>query len=163
MKLSGPPYFTKLVPHHGPLGAGGPHLPIAGQQHFFCCSERDKHSRSCRDIVTEVRTATDGNKNRQRGPRVVDAPRVLTASMSLVDDGFEALLDPFYNGKKLTDPVSTAEDKFQLLPAFLKVKGGSSYFLDSCCLHLLISVQGSLNSTTGGLNLDWCLADRVTQ
>lgn len=43
--------------------------------------------------------------------------------MPLVDDGFEALLEPFYNGKKLTDPISTKDDKFQLLPAFLKVKG----------------------------------------
>jgi hypothetical protein len=43
--------------------------------------------------------------------------------MPFIDDGFEALLEPFYNGKKLTDPVSTKEDKFQLLPAFLKVKG----------------------------------------
>lgn len=43
--------------------------------------------------------------------------------MPLIDDGFEALLEPFYNGKKLTDPISTKEDKFQLLPAFLKVKG----------------------------------------
>jgi len=43
--------------------------------------------------------------------------------MPTVDDGFEALLEPFYNGKKLTDPISTKEDKFQLLPAFLKVKG----------------------------------------
>jgi DNA-directed RNA polymerase III subunit RPC2 len=43
--------------------------------------------------------------------------------MPFVDDGFEALLEPFYNGKKLTDPISTKEDKFQLLPAFLKVKG----------------------------------------
>lgn len=47
----------------------------------------------------------------------------VTSKMPLVDDGFEALLEPFYNGKKLTDPVSTKEDKFQLLPAFLKVKG----------------------------------------
>jgi hypothetical protein len=43
--------------------------------------------------------------------------------MAAMDDGFEALLEPFYNGKKLTDPISTKEDKFQLLPAFLKVKG----------------------------------------
>lgn len=43
--------------------------------------------------------------------------------MPLVDDGFEALLEPFYNGKKLTDPVNTKDDKFELLPAFLKVKG----------------------------------------
>jgi DNA-directed RNA polymerase III subunit RPC2 len=46
--------------------------------------------------------------------------------MPLIDDGFEALLEPFYNGKKLTDPISTKEDKYQLLPAFLKVKGESS-------------------------------------
>lgn len=43
-----------------------------------------------------------------------------------IDDGFEALLEPFYNGKKLTDPISTKEDKYQLLPAFLKVKGAFS-------------------------------------
>lgn len=45
------------------------------------------------------------------------------ARMPFIDDGFEALLEPFYNGKKLTDPISTKEDKYQLLPAFLKVKG----------------------------------------
>jgi hypothetical protein len=45
------------------------------------------------------------------------------AKMGAIDDGFEALLEPFYNGKKLTDPISTKEDKYQLLPAFLKVKG----------------------------------------
>ncbi|KAI0479286.1 RNA polymerase Rpb2 [Xylariaceae sp. FL0804] len=48
-----------------------------------------------------------------------------------IDDGFEALLEPFYNGKKLTDPISTVEDKFQLLPAFLKVKGLVKQHIDS--------------------------------
>ncbi|PSR87063.1 DNA-directed RNA polymerase III subunit RPC2 [Coniella lustricola] len=47
------------------------------------------------------------------------------------DDGFEALLEPFYNGKKLTDPISTKEDKYQLLPAFLKVKGLIKQHIDS--------------------------------
>ncbi|CAG9938938.1 unnamed protein product [Clonostachys rosea f. rosea IK726] len=51
--------------------------------------------------------------------------------MPFVDDGFEALLEPFYNGKKLTDPISTKEDKFQLLPAFLKVKGLVKQHIDS--------------------------------
>jgi hypothetical protein len=51
--------------------------------------------------------------------------------MPLVDDGFEALLEPFYNGKKLTDPISTKEDKFQLLPAFLKVKGLVKHHIDT--------------------------------
>ncbi|ROW04018.1 hypothetical protein VSDG_01126 [Cytospora chrysosperma] len=47
------------------------------------------------------------------------------------DDGFEALLEPFYNGKKLTDPISTKDDKYQLLPAFLKVKGLVKQHIDS--------------------------------
>ncbi|KAL1902157.1 DNA-directed RNA polymerase III complex subunit Rpc2 [Ceratocystis pirilliformis] len=51
--------------------------------------------------------------------------------MVVLDDGFEALLEPFYNGKKLTDPISTREDKFQLLPAFLKVKGLVKQHIDS--------------------------------
>ncbi|KAL9944138.1 hypothetical protein ACHAO5_006227 [Verticillium nonalfalfae] len=51
--------------------------------------------------------------------------------MPYLDDGFEALLEPFYNGKKLTDPISTQEDKFQLLPAFLKVKGLVKQHIDS--------------------------------
>ncbi len=53
------------------------------------------------------------------------------AEMPVVDDGFEALLEPFYNGKRLTDPISTREDKFQLLPAFLKVKGLVKQHIDS--------------------------------
>lgn len=56
--------------------------------------------------------------------------------MPTVDDGFEALLEPFYNGKKLTDPISTKEDKFQLLPAFLKVKGEDA---DQPCRALLLT------------------------
>ncbi|KAL2263575.1 hypothetical protein VTK26DRAFT_6136 [Humicola hyalothermophila] len=51
--------------------------------------------------------------------------------MGAMDDGFEALLEPFYNGKKLTDPISTKEDKYQLLPAFLKVKGLVKQHIDS--------------------------------
>lgn len=47
----------------------------------------------------------------------------MTTTMAGYDDGFEALCEPFYHGKALTDPISTVEDKWQLLPAFLKVKG----------------------------------------
>src|ERR1700722_13120456 len=38
-------------------------------------------------------------------------------------DAFDALLQPFYYNKSLTDPIDTARDKWNLLPAFLKVKG----------------------------------------
>lgn len=46
-------------------------------------------------------------------------------------DDFSPLLEPQYRGKALEDPVSTAEDKWQLLPAFLKVKGLVKQHLDS--------------------------------
>lgn len=47
------------------------------------------------------------------------------------DETFEELLKPVYKGKKLTDAIDTAEDKWNLLPAFLKVKGLVKQHLDS--------------------------------
>ncbi|KAM3163652.1 DNA-directed RNA polymerase subunit beta [Lachancea thermotolerans] len=47
------------------------------------------------------------------------------------DSAFEQLLKPVYKGKKLTDEINTAEDKWNLLPAFLKVKGLVKQHLDS--------------------------------
>ncbi|MCJ1374940.1 DNA-directed RNA polymerase III core subunit ret1 [Loxospora ochrophaea] len=47
------------------------------------------------------------------------------------DDGFDALLEPFYDGKSLTEPIDTAKDKWNLLPAFLKVKGLVKQHIDS--------------------------------
>ncbi|PMD56370.1 beta and beta-prime subunits of DNA dependent RNA-polymerase [Hyaloscypha bicolor E] len=47
------------------------------------------------------------------------------------DDSFSALLEPFYAGKSLTDPIDTAKDKWNLLPAFLKVKGLVKQHIDS--------------------------------
>ena len=47
------------------------------------------------------------------------------------DEAFDALLQPVFRGKKLTDEINTAEDKWNLLPAFLKVKGLVKQHLDS--------------------------------
>lgn len=44
---------------------------------------------------------------------------------------FGALLEPFYYQKSLTDPIDTATDKWNLLPAFLKVKGLVKQHIDS--------------------------------
>lgn len=46
-------------------------------------------------------------------------------------DAFDALLEPFYYNKSLTDPIDTARDKWNLLPAFLKVKGLVKQHIDS--------------------------------
>jgi len=55
------------------------------------------------------------------------------------DDGFDALLEPFYYGKHITDPISTAKDKWNLLPAFLKVKGLVKQHIDS--FNFLVDVE----------------------
>ncbi|CAI4065102.1 hypothetical protein SUVZ_08G2360 [Saccharomyces uvarum] len=47
------------------------------------------------------------------------------------DEAFEDLLKPVYKGKKITDEINTAQDKWHLLPAFLKVKGLVKQHLDS--------------------------------
>ena len=46
-------------------------------------------------------------------------------------DDMDALLKPFYYNKKLTDPINTARDKWNLLPAFLRVKGLVKQHIDS--------------------------------
>jgi DNA-directed RNA polymerase III subunit RPC2 len=53
------------------------------------------------------------------------------APASNVKEEFSALLEPFYYGKSLTDPINTAQDKWNLLPAFLKVKGLVKQHIDS--------------------------------
>ncbi|KAL8794039.1 MAG: hypothetical protein Q9195_003339 [Heterodermia aff. obscurata] len=47
------------------------------------------------------------------------------------EDDFDALLEPFYEGKSLTASIDTARDKWNLLPAFLKVKGLVKQHIDS--------------------------------
>ena len=47
------------------------------------------------------------------------------------DRAFEKLLQPNYAGKSLQEPIKTAQDKWQLLPAFLKVKGLVKQHIDS--------------------------------
>ncbi|KAI9815704.1 MAG: DNA-directed RNA polymerase III core subunit ret1 [Pycnora praestabilis] len=59
------------------------------------------------------------------------APRTRRKPVASQDDGFDALLEPVYAGKSLTDPINTAKDKWNLLPAFLKVKGLVKQHIDS--------------------------------
>ena len=46
-------------------------------------------------------------------------------------DEFDAMLKPFYYGKGLNEPINTARDKWNLLPAFLQVKGLVKQHIDS--------------------------------
>lgn len=58
-------------------------------------------------------------------------PRKKGRHSSTADAAFNDLLKPTYRGKRLEDEINTAEDKWNLLPAFLKIKGLVKQHLDS--------------------------------
>jgi hypothetical protein len=47
--------------------------------------------------------------------------------VSVPEDGMDSLMDP----AKLTKPIKTVKDKYELLPAFLKVRGLVKQHIDS--------------------------------
>ncbi|KAL3417661.1 DNA-directed RNA polymerase iii polypeptide [Phlyctema vagabunda] len=81
------------------------------------------------EIVPHDEAGTTEDPKRKRAKTKV-VPKAEEPS-SKGDDGFAALLEPFYGGKSLTDPINTAKDKWNLLPAFLKVKGLVKQHIDS--------------------------------
>ncbi|CAG8489235.1 12877_t:CDS:10 [Ambispora leptoticha] len=56
-------------------------------------------------------------------------------------DAFASLISPSPKGKGLTDPIPTVEDKWELLPAFLKVKGLVKQHIDSFNYFVNIDLQ----------------------
>ncbi|KAG9233478.1 DNA-directed rna polymeras-like protein III subunit [Amylocarpus encephaloides] len=80
-----------------------------------------------KDVAKEARAAAEAKPKRVRTTKVKPEPEVLPAG----DETFSALLEPFYAGKGLTDPIDTQRDKWNLVPAFLKVKGLVKQHIDS--------------------------------
>jgi len=73
------------------------------------------------DVVNQIPAPdTTDQTRRQKAPQDSSAK-----------DEFAAMLEPFYYDKGLTDPIDTARDKWNLLPAFLKVKGLVKQHVDS--------------------------------
>lgn len=68
-------------------------------------------------------------------------------------DDFGALLEPFYYSKSLTDPIDTARDKWNLLPAFLKVKGLVKQHIDSFNHFVEVELQKIVDADP------WILSD----
>ncbi|KAI4141596.1 MAG: hypothetical protein L6R39_005272 [Caloplaca ligustica] len=62
-----------------------------------------------------------------------------SATRAARHDGFDALLEPFYQGKSMTEAIDTERDKWNLLPAFLKVKGLVKQHIDS--FNYLLEVE----------------------
>ncbi|SLM39887.1 dna-directed rna polymerase iii subunit rpc2 [Lasallia pustulata] len=81
-----------------------------------------------------TKTASRSKKDVTQGEastNTSDRPEKANSRRTGQDDGFDALLEPFYDGKSLTEPINTAKDKWNLLPAFLKVKGLVKQHIDS--------------------------------
>lgn len=118
-------------------------LQEAGAPLNFCSSRGSTFFLAWRKLLIHIALSSSAKRLILRLQPLTNSPHLyphslvhefleVTLKMPLIDDGFEALLEPFYNGKKLTDPISTKEDKFQLLPAFLKVKGEALALVNSC-------------------------------
>ncbi|KAL8698735.1 MAG: hypothetical protein Q9224_001717 [Gallowayella concinna] len=66
-------------------------------------------------------------------------PQPQSAAQVARNDGFDSLLEPFYQGKSMTEAIDTERDKWNLLPAFLKVKGLVKQHIDS--FNYLLEVE----------------------
>ncbi|KAI4155437.1 MAG: hypothetical protein LQ341_000167 [Variospora aurantia] len=86
----------------------------------------------------KVDPATRKGGAEQRGRRQRKGVEA-SATRSARDDGFDALLEPFYQGKSMTEAIDTERDKWNLLPAFLKVKGLVKQHIDS--FNYLLEVE----------------------
>lgn len=75
-----------------------------------------------------VRIEEAGKADAEEDYQPSNTPHFVESGQS---DAFDKLLEPFYYGKSLTDPIDTAQDKWNLLPAFLKVKGLVKQHIDS--------------------------------
>lgn len=82
----------------------------------------------------QIPLAQDVRKKRRRKK----APQP-SATQAARNDGFDALLEPFYQGKSMTEAIDTERDKWNLLPAFLKVKGLVKQHIDS--FNYLLEVE----------------------
>ncbi|KAJ5542410.1 hypothetical protein N7535_004830 [Penicillium sp. DV-2018c] len=76
-------------------------------------------------------------------PSIASAPSNYKAR-----DPFDALLEPFYYNKGLTEPINTAKDKWNLLPAFLKVKGLVKQHIDSYNYFVEVQMKKIVESSS---------------
>jgi len=80
------------------------------------------------DVVGEIPTVANDGVHTSAADK---ARRQKAPLNSSANNEFAAMLEPFYYGKHLTDPINTAQDKWNLLPAFLKTKGLVKQHVDS--------------------------------
>lgn len=99
--------------------------------------------------IVQAKSHTAADSAKRKRPSISKVPEKSKETNDAQDDDhlpkyqhkdpFDALLEPFYHNKSLTDPIDTARDKWNLLPAFLKVKGLVKQHIDS--YNYLVEVQ----------------------
>lgn len=78
---------------------------------------------------TNAKTGEDASANKDAPPPKQGTK--LPPKKRGATDEMDSVLRPFYYSKSLTDPINTARDKWNLLPAFLRVKGLVKQHIDS--------------------------------
>ncbi|KAJ9617020.1 DNA-directed RNA polymerase III complex subunit Rpc2 [Cladophialophora chaetospira] len=86
---------------------------------------------AAKPTVVRKTAAKDGSHSEQGAPKDASKAERQSRRPHHQADSFGAALEPFYYDKSLTDPIDTARDKWNLLPAFLKVKGLVKQHVDS--------------------------------
>ncbi|CAG8980315.1 hypothetical protein HYALB_00013147 [Hymenoscyphus albidus] len=105
--------------------AGGP-VEVSGSTPKSATTSKAAAQKAKGNLSDHTETAAESKPKRTK-----TAKKVQQHIHRAGDDTFSALLEPFYGGKGLTDPIDTAKDKWNLLPAFLKVKGLVKQHIDS--------------------------------
>lgn len=113
-------------------------VPPAGRprssQPTVVVSQEPTHGHQRNPDADEVR---DGKSQRPNSAGAKAARRTPTPKM----DGFDGTLGPFYDAKSLTAPINTARDKWNLLPAFLQVKGLVKQHIDSYNYFVEVAIK----------------------
>ncbi|KAB8339007.1 hypothetical protein FH972_021946 [Carpinus fangiana] len=91
----------------------------------------EAHTSAAKQTRSTEDADNNGAKSHPHDKIIGRKPKARRMVESGQDDAFDALLEPFYYGKSLTDKIDTARDKWNLLPAFLKVKGLVKQHIDS--------------------------------
>ncbi|KAF2085727.1 DNA-directed rna polymeras-like protein III subunit [Saccharata proteae CBS 121410] len=114
------PRVPRAVPRRRPAAAAAATAPTTSTHEAPQAEPAAATSEAAREPATQDEEAAARSTRKRKASGSVRK-----------DDGFDSVLQPFYYGKSLTDPINTAEDKWNLLPAFLKVKGLVKQHIDS--------------------------------
>ncbi|EPS29624.1 DNA-directed RNA polymerase III subunit RPC2 [Penicillium oxalicum] len=124
-----------------------PRRPSEATQNAPSDSVKRKRSSVAKESAQAAIESTNGQAQTQTDSHRPEATEE-QGSKYQHKDPFDALLEPFYYNKSLTDPIDTAKDKWNLLPAFLKVKGLVKQHIDSYNYFVEVQLKKIVESSS---------------